>query len=119
MWEKRQPEEVLEVRRYRKRHRVKGAIVFGALITLGTSLSFGWREAGDRGRFLVPAQEILTRLPMTIAFGTLAGLLSYIVDKRKKPTVVCSKCGTVKHAGDSARCSCGGHFENIEEMKWV
>jgi len=118
-WKKRSPEEIAAVRRTRQRDRIKAALVVGVLVTLGTSLTFGWREAGDRGRFLVPAQEILARLPLTLIFGTVAALLYYISASRKKPTVVCPKCGTVKDSGASAQCSCGGHFEKIEEMKWV
>jgi len=117
-WKKRSPEEIAAVRRERKWDRVKGAILFGALVTVGTSLIFGWREAGDRGLLLVPAQEILTRLPMTMIFGVGAAFLYYFQLSRKKRTVVCPKCGTVKYAGASAQCPCGGHFENIEEMEW-
>jgi len=117
-WKKRSSEEIAAVRRERKRRRIKGAIIFGALVTVGTSLTFGWREAGDRGWFLVPAQEIVARLPMTVIFGVVGAVLSYTLFSRKKPTVVCPKCGTVKYASASAQCSCGGHFENIEEMEW-
>jgi hypothetical protein len=118
-WKKRSPEEIAAVRRTRQRDRIKGAIILGVLVTLGTSLLFGWREAGDRARVLVPTQEILNRLPLTLVFGIIAALLSYISTSRKKPTVVCPKCGTLKYSGASAQCPCGGHFENIEEMDWV
>lgn len=75
-------------------------------------------DPANQGRVFVPAREILPRLPGTIALGAVFGLLSYIFNQRKKPTVVCPKCGTVKYADDSPQCSCGGHFENIDDMKW-
>ena len=118
-WKRRSPEEIAAVRRTRRRDRIKGAMILGVLVTLGTSLLFGWREAGERGRLLVPAQEILTRLPLPLVFGIVAALLSYISASHKKPTVVCPKCGTVEYSSAPAQCSCGGHFENIEEMEWV
>jgi ribosomal protein L37E len=118
MWTKRTPAEIVEARRDRRRHRVKGAIFVGVLVTVGTTLSFGWIEAAPRGRFLVPVDELLGRLPMTIIFGLVAGLLGFRFGG-KKTTVVCSKCGRVDYAGDTKRCSCGGRLEDIEEMKWV
>jgi ribosomal protein L37E len=118
MWTKRTPAEIVEVRRDRRRHRVKGAIFFGVLVTLGTTLAFGGMEAARRGRFLVPFDELLRRLSMTLILGIVAGLLEFRF-RRKKPTVVCPKCGKADYAGDTSQCSCGGQLEDIEEMKWV
>ncbi len=79
---------------------------------------FGGIEGTRRGRFLVPVDEILKRLPGTMAFGVIAGLLYYAIGSRR-PTVVCPKCSLVGYASESAMCKCGGRPEDIEEMKWV
>jgi ribosomal protein L37E len=118
MWTKRTPAEIVEVRRERRRHSVKGAIFFGVLVTVGTTLAFGGMEAARRGRFFVPVDELLSRLLMTLIFGIVAGLLDFGF-RGKKPTVVCPKCGKADYAGDTTQCSCGGRLEDIEEMKWV
>lgn len=118
MWTQRTPAEIDEARRNRKRHRLKSALVVGTSVTLGTTFLFGWKEAADQSRFLVPANEILRRLPITIIVGTVVGLLSYRFG-RERPTVVCLKCGLAKYAAESAQCSCGGYFEEIEKVKWA
>jgi len=118
MWVKRTPAEVVEVRRYRRRHRIRTAIWLCVFVSILTIFMFGWRAAGDRGRFLVPAGEIPARLPVSMVFGVIIGVI-YFAFERRKPTVVCPKCGVTQYAGDSERCSCGGRFEDIEEMKWV
>ena len=118
MWVKRTPAEIVEVRRGRRRNRIRSAVIFGFFMTLMTTFTRGAREAADRGSVLVPLGELLTRLSMTFVFGLVSGLVHYWFDQ-KKPTVVCSTCGTVRHAGDSSKCSCGGNLKNIEEMKWV
>ena len=117
MWVKRTPAEIVEGRRSRKRVRVKSAVFFGVFVAVLTTLLMGWREATDRGRFVVPLAEIPRRLPVSLIFGVLVGLLFYGLGSRK-PTVVCSKCGNVGYAGDSVHCPCGGQLEDIEEMKW-
>jgi uncharacterized membrane protein len=105
------------VRRERHRHRIKSSILFGFFVTVLILVIFGAIEAAARGRFLVPIREIPRRLPTAVSFGAIAGAASYCFD-RIRPTVVCTKCGTVQYAGESTRCPCGGQFENIEEMKW-
>ncbi len=79
---------------------------------------FGWKEAVDRGRFIVPIDEILMRLPRSLFFG-LIGVGIYYKFIRSRPTLVSPKCGVAQYSSDSKFCSCGGQLEDIQEMKWV
>lgn len=117
MWVKRTPSEVAQVRRERRRHRFTSALFFGLFVLLLTLFVFGWRESADRSRLLVPFDEIWRRLPATVVYGLLTAAFYYRFG-RNKPTVVCPKCGKVQYASNSKLCSCGGNFEDIEEMKW-
>ncbi len=87
MWIKRAPAEIVEVRRNRRRNRVQGAALFGVFILVMVSLTFGWRQGGERGWFFVPVREIVGRLPGAIFCGVLSGALYYGI-KGQKPTVV-------------------------------
>jgi ribosomal protein L37E len=33
--------------------------------------------------------------------------------------MICMKCGAAKYADDSLQCKCGGHFEEMRNLKWV
>ena len=117
MWVKKKPAEVVEARRLRKRDRVKSAVFIGMFVTVLTTCVMGWREAADRGHFLVALAAIPRRLPASLFFGVISGLLYHRFGSRK-PIGVCAKCGAVGYTADSARCSCGGEFKDIEDMKW-
>ena len=118
MWVKKTPTEIVEVRRNRKRERVKSAAFMGIFMTVLTTFMMGWREAANRGHLLAPFGEIPKRLPVSLFFGVVSGLVYYYWFRLKPPTVVCPKCGTVGYASESSQCSCGGQQEDIEEMKW-
>jgi ribosomal protein L37E len=117
MWVKRTPEEIATTKDERNRSRIRGSIFFGVFMFLSTLIinSSRWRSA-PRLSF-TSTDEMARRLPACILFAVFFGLLWFFLYK-KKATVICPKCGKTKYEDDSQQCSCGGHFENIEEMKW-
>ena len=118
MWLKRTPEKVADVKRKQRLERIRISVVVGLLMTLMISLLFGWGEAYYRGRIFVPLDEIVNRLPFSLLVGLIAGVVCFLPGPRKR-TVVCPKCDTTKYVDGSLDCSCGGHFEDMDEMKWV
>jgi hypothetical protein len=119
MWVKRTESEITEERRQQRQNRLRSAVVFGVLVTIFTTCFFGREEAGRRGgRFTVPAYELPQRLHFSIPCGVLVAFL-FPMFGRKRPVMICPKCEVTKYDDSVAGCSCGGHFEKIEEMKYV
>ena len=118
MWVKRTEFEIEEQRRRQRRSRLRVAALFGVFVTLLTALTFGGREIDDRHRFTVPTREILSRLPLSIAFGAVAAFAMYKF-QRERLTMICPRCEATKHDDGISQCSCGGHFEMMESMKYV
>ena len=119
MWVKLPPEKLVEVRRRLRRKHIIGSIWFGIFVTITLVFVDGWSGFGLRGRWFVPKEELLEQIPGAVVVGAIFGILIYKNFGMPKPRVVCPKCETVKRADDSAQCACGGHFEDIREMKWV
>ena len=118
MWVKRTEFEIAEERRRQRRSRLRAAALLGVFLTLMTALTFGSREIEGRHRFTVPTSEILSRLPLSIVFGAVAALAIYKF-QRTRPTMICPQCEATKHDDGIRQCSCGGHFEKMEVMKYV
>jgi hypothetical protein len=118
MWVKRTDEEILAAKIQSKRLRRYGAIVIGvivcALITFFRGRGWSAHYASNR----VPLDEIPTRLPLAFVFGFLFGWFFYRRPSRRR-TVVCPKCEKTKFEDSQWDCPCGGHFEDVETMKWV
>lgn len=45
-------------------------------------------------------------------------LLAFFTDKQTK-TLICNQCYDVKSPDGQPTCSCGGHFEDFSQWKWV
>lgn len=118
MWVKRTESEVAEERRQQRQSRLRAAALFGAFVTVVTTFFYGWAEAGRRGRITVPTGELLLRLRVSVVVGAVATWVFYKFE-RKRPIMICPKCEATKYDDNLAGCSCGGHFEKIEEMKYV
>ena len=128
MWVKRDFEEIVQLRKARYRS-IKMPLLYSValfiflliFIKLGYSrFSFevinpiSWGEFFRRG--IAKAFFI-----STIIFS----LLYFCQILRKKPigmgspTLLCSKCNSLKKNGKELKCKCGGEFISIDEMKWV
>ena len=118
MWIKRSEAELVEERRRERRSRLRWALLFGAFVLLLVTFFFGGPEAFRRGRFTVPVAEILSRFPFAIAAGAISSFVSYKCE-RKRPMMICPKCEATKYDDGATQCSCGGHFETMDSMKYV
>ena len=119
MWVKRTEVEIAEERRRLQRSRLQSCIFVGVIFTTFPTFLFGWRESADRGRLAVPADEILTRLPLAMVFGVIAAFVAYKLEKRRPPIMICPQCEATKYMDNTNECSCGGRFERIDVMKHV
>jgi len=45
--------------------------------------------------------------------------MTYWFALRDDRKLICPNCGKTKFKDTILQCSCGGHFENAEEMKWT
>jgi hypothetical protein len=115
MWIKQTPEEIAVTRQARRRGWSRGSLLFGSIIFLLVLFTNGRHSRS--GQFFVAGYLYPRRLGISIIAGIVCGLFHRYFDK-KVPTVVCPKCGAVKYQDECLQCKCGGHFENIEEMKW-
>lgn len=116
MWIKRTPEEILKKKNQRQAAKIREAALYGIVITIISVFLYGGRNPVHNG--FVPLDEVASRLPISIIFGVAVALVFYFFSSRSKQTVVCPKCSAIKTKDSSSQCSCGGLFEDIQEMKW-
>ena len=68
---------------------------------------------------IVPLEEASSRLPRSLFFGIIVGLIFYCFPGDSAKNMVCPKCKKVTRKDSQIQCSCGGHLEDAETMKWV
>ena len=119
MWVRRTEAEIAKERQRQRRSRLQGAVIFGTFILLMVLCFFGWRESARRGRFVVPTEEMLSRLPFASVAAILFAFVMYKWERKRLPMMICPKCETTKYKDEVTQCSCGGHFEMMEVMKYV
>jgi hypothetical protein len=119
MWVRRTEAEIAEEQRRKRRGRLVSAALFGVFITALTTFFFGWRESAQRGRFVIPFDEIRPRFLFCGAFGVVAAFLFYKWETRRRPMMICPQCEATKYMDDVSECSCGGRFEKVDVMKYV
>jgi hypothetical protein len=118
MWVKRTNEEITAARRRNVIGRIRGALFMCAVVVI----LFAFVRGG--GRSLVPAatvslEEAVSRLPRSLFYGIIAGLIFYCFPGNSAKNMVCPKCKKVTRKVSQVQCSCGGHLEDAETMKWV
>src|SRR6266481_3314257 len=107
MWIKRsEPELAKERHRQRRRHFLQ-SITAGTFVLVMVTCLFGWREAGRRGRVVVPVSEYSSRILFAVAGGVAFGL-AFFKWCRERPMMICPKCETTKYLDAVTECSCGG-----------
>ena len=120
MWVKRTEKEILAAQTKAKRRRLHGSILAGAVFC--AVLTFlpgrGRRQSGYTSLFL-PMREIHDYLPVTLSIGIIGGWLFYHFLSKSRKSVICTRCEKTKFEDSETKCSCGGHFEDLETMKWV
>ena len=104
--------------------RIREALSLFAFTSFFFTFFLGWVGYGVKGRLFVNSyEEIIRRLPIGIVAGVILGVLYYIFGGKSgtqaEPTLICPKCEKVKEWDGMLPCKCGGHFEDIQTMKWV
>jgi hypothetical protein len=115
MWVKRTEAEIAEERKRQRCSRLRAAMLFGSFILVASTCLSGARR---RGHLLVPADELLSRLPFAVMVGIIGTLVWYQCG-RKRPMMICPQCEASKYEDGVDQCPCGGHFEMMESMKYV
>jgi hypothetical protein len=88
----------------------------GVLVTALCTFAYGGRVHSPG---FVPLDQIASRVPSSIVLGAIVGIMTYWFALRDDRKLICPKCGKIKFKDSILQCSCGGHFENTEEMKWT
>jgi len=122
MWVKKTAEEIAKTRRPTRRGQLIVALCTGVLFTL--ILIFQSDETGSKylpaaPPHLTSKDEIPSRILGSLVVGAIATIFICFYKSKKVPQVVCPECGVTKDQDASPKCECGGHFESLDEMKWV
>jgi hypothetical protein len=115
MWVKRTPEEIVITKRKHLSVRIRTAVFMGIFVTVLCAFVRGNRLHAPG---FVPLDQVLSRPVMPVVLGVIVGIINFWFALRDDCQLVCPKCGTIKFRDNILQCSCGGHFEKIEEMKW-
>ena len=118
MWVKRTQEEITTAKKRRRRGRIQQAMFLGVGFGLLTTFIRGGGRSG-RPLSIVPLEDVPRQLPFSLFLGFVGGLIFYCFPGDSGKNVVCPKCGKVESKHSQPQCSCGGHFEDGETMKWV
>jgi hypothetical protein len=119
MWVKRTEAEIAEARQHQRRSRLKDAAIFGAVVFPIFLFFFTKSESPQRGTLSVPSEEILPRIPFAFVAAIVFAFVRYIWQEKPLPVVICPECEATKYKDSVSECACGGHFEDIELMKYV
>jgi len=120
MWVKRTAEKMEAVVRVKRSQRVRYAIVAGLITAVPYEFFFGGAQADKWHTYVVPGDQLLSRLPLAIIVGACFGLITFkVLLRSKREYWVCTKCEATKYADGVVECSCGGRFENLDEVKFI
>ena len=120
MWIKRTDQEIAAVRAKARRKRIFVAAAFTILCFISITVGHGrYRRYRNHS-----ADESFDNSPANLLFVipimALVGWCSYRFQPLgKRKVVVCAKCESTKYADAQPDCPCGGHFEDLDTMKWV
>jgi len=123
MWVKKSPDELRKS--FSKKRRILGALALGTMIFLMCVFTNGGGIGYVRTRayFKHQLSDIVDSVPIALLISTITGLISYWLLFRENPSpngvLLCPKCEKTKFDDGKLPCECGGHFEDIQTMKWV
>ena len=122
MWVKKSPEELRKPSPIKRR--LLGALALGSFVFIGSTTFGGIYYYGATGHLFCSFQEMASRTPLGLLFSIVLGSWFYWFSGRKSPSpkgdaLICPKCEKTKFDDGTMYCPCGGHFEDIQTMKWV
>ena len=124
MWIKKNKDDI----RIDKKNKKKKAIKFGLWTFIFMFIAIIYKDkyigpGGMHGRDLEKPLtwfEIYEGLYFYIIIAIWGGYLFYLFKaKVKSTTIVCDKCGKVKHKSENLICECGGKYTDLDLLKWV
>jgi hypothetical protein len=120
MWVKRTPEEKDKAKKQRRSMRIRQALMIGVIVVVADLFMYSNVRSyrGPADQIIVPFDQIAPRVPGAIFMGIIAAIIMDWFSFRGRRELVCPKCGQIKYRDNNLQCSCGGHFEKREEMKW-
>lgn len=122
MWVKKPETESIRDRNKKLIVHLVVAVVVWIVLSSIAAIIPGWGETGIHVNSL---DDFIHRLPTKLI------CLSFIIvvlvwpdlrtekNRRGLRTVVCPICGQVVTSDENNFCSCGGHYVDIEKMKWI
>ena len=121
MWVKKSPEQQ---KRESQKSRILSSIGLAAIIFLGCVFTNGGGIGyALRGTYFKhELHEIIDSIPFALLSGLIVGLIGYWLLQRKNENqlvMICQKCEKTKFGDGNLSCLCGGHFEDIKNMKWI
>jgi hypothetical protein len=122
-WVTLTPMEINEASRKRQRGRVMAAVLVGSLtcgpILLSSSDLFAKiREEHSHPPHFEPSALISHGLPRAVLFGLIGVYFYFLICRPGKSKMICTKCGAAKWEDGASQCKCGGHFEDMNNVKW-
>lgn len=116
MWVRKSPQEVSESKWRCHWRRVTDALGYGLLAGIARLFISGGRLHGIELHFSIG--DIRSDAFSAVILGAFTAIVLYLFELLKHKRVVCPRCGKTEDKGNSGLCSCGGHFENLDDMKW-
>ena len=73
-----------------------------------------------RGGRVKEWDEIFLWMPFYLLSSFIfAFLIMKVLIIIKGKTLICIKCGNMKNASLGIKCTCGGEFKDLDEVKWI
>jgi hypothetical protein len=118
MWVKSTEAETIKAKADAKRARLRRSIIAGLLCWLLGAFVHGKSWRIRYGSPFVSLDEIPLRLVISLPFGVFLGCLVYRFQSKRR-IMICPSCEFTKNDDSIMTCTCGGHFEYLDTMKWI
>ncbi len=122
MWVKKSKEE--PQKSMSQKSRMRASLSVAALCFILITTFRGIIGYGATGQLFHYFYEIADRTPVALLISSAIGLTIYWLSGKKSAapkgeTLMCPKCEATKFDDGDYECPCGGHFEDLNTMKWV
>jgi endogenous inhibitor of DNA gyrase (YacG/DUF329 family) len=122
MWVKKMENEFVRDRNRKLFLHIVAAVVAWIVLSSIMAMIPGWGEVGTHVNSL---DDFIHRLPEKLILCSFIMIVLLWPDlpigknRRGLRTVVCPSCGKAVAGDETNICLCGGHYIDIDKMKWV